>query len=137
MPTPISTAPRRPSTLARRLGLAVALLVAACGKTPQTGAPTKPPVTPVAEVPAKPDEQAARLERLRTRLEEARVQHHIPGMAVAVVRGDAVIFAEGFGLADLETKRPVEPDILFAVGSTIKAFTSALVAMQIDAGKLA
>lgn len=137
MPRVLPTTLRSSSALTRRLGLALALWAAACGKTPQTQPPTAPPTKPVAETPAKGDDLAARLERLSTRLEAARVQHHIPGMAVAVVEGDEVIFAEGFGFADLETKRPVTPETVFAVGSTTKAFTSALVAMQIDAGKLA
>jgi CubicO group peptidase (beta-lactamase class C family) len=138
MPRPPSTTLRAPSFLARRLGLALALFAAACGKTQRTDASTTPPATPVAKpAPVEPDEQTIRLERLRTRLEEARVRHHIPGMAVAVVEGDEVIFAEGFGLADLEAKRPVVPETVFPIGSTTKAFTSALVAMQIDAGKLA
>lgn len=146
MPRSRSIDPRRsaallqtqPSRLLRRLSLALALWAAACGKTPQTEPPTKPPVAPVAkQAPAKQDELPVRLEQLRTRLEAARVKHHIPGMAVAVVKGDEVIFAEGFGFADLETKRPVTPKTLFAIGSTTKAFTSAVVAMQVDAGKLA
>jgi CubicO group peptidase (beta-lactamase class C family) len=138
MPHSLPTPLRSSSAITRRLGLALALWAAACGK-PKTDAPTQPPTKPVAEAPAKTeaDELAARLERMRTRLEEARVQHHIPGMAVAVVKGDEVIFADGFGFADLEAKRPVTPKTLFAVGSTTKAFTSTVVAMQVDAGKLA
>jgi CubicO group peptidase (beta-lactamase class C family) len=136
MPRPLSSTLRPPSALTRRLGLALALWAAACGKTPQTQPPSVVPAAPVAKPAAKSD-LPARLERLSARLEAAREQHHIPGMAVAVVKGDEVIFAKGFGLADLETKRPVTPKTLFAVGSTTKAFTSALVAMQIDAGKLA
>jgi CubicO group peptidase (beta-lactamase class C family) len=124
------------SALTRRLGLALALLAAACGKTPQTIPAATAPAS-AATPTAEEAELAARLERLRNRLEEARVQHDIPGMAVAVVKGDQVIFAEGFGFADLEAKRPVTPKTIFAVGSTTKAFASALVAMQIDAGKLA
>jgi CubicO group peptidase (beta-lactamase class C family) len=140
MARPISTTLRPPASLTTRLGLALALWAAACGKTPQTTAPT---VTPAAATKAKPvaaakkDDLSARLERLSARLEAAREQHHIPGMAVAVVKGDEIVFAKGFGLADLKTKRPVTPETLFAVGSTTKAFTSALVAMQVDAGKLA
>ena len=80
------SSPRSASLVTRRLGLALALWAAACGKTPQTQAPTKPPAAPVTKAPAEPkDELPARLEQLRTRLEAARVQHHIPGMAVAVV----------------------------------------------------
>jgi CubicO group peptidase (beta-lactamase class C family) len=138
MPRPIATTRRSAPALTRRLGLVLALWAAACGKTPQTVPATKPPAAPVAKQPATTaDELPARLERLRSRLEDARVKHHIPGMAVAVVKGDEVIFAEGFGFADLEAKRPVTPKTIFAVGSTTKAFTSTLVAMQVDAGKLA
>lgn len=134
MPRPLRH-PSRSASLSRRLGLALALWAAACGKNPQTVAPTTTPDAPAAK-PAAKSELPARLEWLSTRLEAARVQHHIPGMAVAVVKGDEVVFAKGFGLADLETKRPVTPETVFAIGSTTKAFTSALVAMQVDAGKL-
>lgn len=137
MPRSLPPTLRSPSALTRRLGLALALWAAACGKTPQTAPATTPPAPVAKPSAAKQDDLPARLERLRARLEEARVQHHIPGMAVAVVKGDEVIFAEGFGFADLEAKRPVTPKTVFAVGSTTKAFASALVAMQIDAGKLA
>lgn len=129
-------APRSPACPTRHLALALALWAAACGKNPKTDAPPITPTAPAAVAPAVEDELPARLERLRERLEQAREQHHIPGMAVAVVKGDEIIFAEGFGFADLKSKRPVTPKTLFAVGSTTKAFTSALVAMQIDAGKL-
>lgn len=137
MPASLLDPPRSPAPLTRRLGLALALWAAACsGKTPQSETPTVTPA-PAAAAPAEAaDDLPARLERLRTRLEDARVQHHIPGMAVAVVKGDQIVLAEGFGLADLEAKRPVTPKTVFAVGSTTKAFTSALVAMQVDAGTL-
>jgi len=113
----------------------LAWVVACTGKTPT------PSTTPIeATTPAKAttdDEVNARLEWLATRLEEARVENHIPGMALAVVKDDEVIFARGFGLADLETQRKASPETLFAIGSTTKAFTSTLVAMQVDAGALA
>lgn len=46
-----------------------------------------------------------------------------PGMAVAVVRGDDVVYAGGFGLADREARRPVTPETIFYIASTTKAFT--------------
>jgi CubicO group peptidase (beta-lactamase class C family) len=46
-----------------------------------------------------------------------------PGLAVGVVRGDAVIYAKGFGFADRERKRPVTPDTQFYIASTTKSFT--------------
>ena len=49
-----------------------------------------------------------------------------PGFAVAVVEGDKVIYAKGFGYRDYENKIPVDANTLFAIGSTTKAFTSAI-----------
>lgn len=77
-----------------------------------------------------------KLENLARDLESNRQQHHIPGMAIAVVKDDAVIFARGFGFADLENNVPADPGTMFAVGSTTKAFTSALTAMMVDEGRL-
>lgn len=77
-----------------------------------------------------------RLERLCQKLESARQDMHIPGMAIAIVKDDRVILARGFGVADLESQRPVTDETLFAVGSTTKAFTAALIGMLVDDGKL-
>ena len=48
------------------------------------------------------------------------------GFSVAVVDGDKVIYAKGFGYSDYENKVPVDANTLFAIGSATKAFTSAL-----------
>ena len=50
-----------------------------------------------------------------------------PGMQVVVVRGDSMIYARGFGVADVETGAPMTPDLLVQVGSLTKPFTAALV----------
>ena len=49
-----------------------------------------------------------------------------PGFAVAVVEGDKVIYAKGFGYRDYENEIPVDANTLFAIGSSTKAFTSAI-----------
>ncbi len=48
------------------------------------------------------------------------------GFAVAIVEGDKIIYAKGFGYADYENKIPADANTLFAIGSSTKAFTSAL-----------
>lgn len=58
------------------------------------------------------------------------------GFAVAVVEGDQVIYSKGFGYRDLENKKPVTPNTLFAIGSSSKAFTSALLGLLEKEGKL-
>ncbi len=81
-----------------------------------------------------PPTQAERLERLTERLEEARVEQRIPGVAIAIVQDDALIYAKGFGLANVENNTPVDTHTQFAIGSTTKAFTSAAIAMLVDDG---
>jgi CubicO group peptidase (beta-lactamase class C family) len=90
-------------------------------------------ITPAAL--AEPDLQA-RLAALEQRLDAARVEHHIPGMALAVVLNDEVILARGFGMRDLEQGLAADPETKFAIGSSSKAFTSLLVGMMVDEGKM-
>ena len=77
-----------------------------------------------------------RLNRLVEELEQQRQTLHIPGMAIAIVQDDEVILTHGFGVADIENETPVTPDTLFAIGSSTKAFTSTLVGMLVDDGKM-
>jgi CubicO group peptidase (beta-lactamase class C family) len=46
-----------------------------------------------------------------------------PGAAIAIVIGDRVAYAKGFGVASIESGEPVTPDMLFRVGSVTKMFT--------------
>ena len=57
-------------------------------------------------------------------------------MAIAVVMNDEVVLVRGFGLADLESQRPVTPDTIFAIGSTTKAFTTGVISTLVDEGRL-
>ena len=59
----------------------------------------------------------------------------IPGMAIAIVQGDDVIFSKGFGVKDINAQGLVTEDTLFQIGSTSKAFTATLMAMLQDEGK--
>src|SRR5262245_38100839 len=77
-----------------------------------------------------------RLDRLATELERSRVVQHAPGLAVAVVRGDEVIFARGFGLANVAENTAVTPETHFFIGSSTKAFTATLIGMLVDDGKM-
>ena len=52
-----------------------------------------------------------------------------PGFAVAIVEGDKIIYAKGFGYADYENKVAADANTLFAIGSSTKAFTSSLLGL--------
>jgi len=61
---------------------------------------------------------------------------NIAGFAVAIVKGDEVIYSKGFGYRDVANKKPVTPNTLFAIGSSTKAFTSGLLGLLEKDGKL-
>ena len=58
------------------------------------------------------------------------------GFAIAIVKGNDMIYAKGFGYSDLENKVPVTPNTVFAIGSTTKAFTASLIGILEDKGKV-
>ena len=85
---------------------------------------------------AKPNELQAQIEALTLALENKRQEHHIPGMAIAVVKDDEVIMSQAFGVMNLEKEQPVTTETLFAIGSSSKSFTATLAAMLVDQDKL-
>ncbi|SDY17962.1 cyclic peptide export ABC transporter [Thermoactinomyces sp. DSM 45892] len=48
----------------------------------------------------------------------------IPGLAIVVTQGDKTIYQKGIGYADIDQQKKIEPDTLFEIGSTSKAFTA-------------
>ncbi|PKL82864.1 MAG: serine hydrolase [Ignavibacteriae bacterium HGW-Ignavibacteriae-3] len=60
----------------------------------------------------------------------------MPGFSVAIVKNDSVIFAKGYGVKDINKKEPVDENTLFVIASCSKAFTTASLAILVDAGKL-
>lgn len=59
-----------------------------------------------------------------------------PGCAVAIVQDGEIVFEQGFGLADLDTKAPITPATSFNTASMTKQFTGMAVALLIADGKL-
>jgi CubicO group peptidase (beta-lactamase class C family) len=59
-----------------------------------------------------------------------------PGAAIAVVLGDRVVFAKGFGVANIETGTPVTPDTLFRIASTTKMLTAAALVALAEQDKI-
>ena len=60
----------------------------------------------------------------------------VPGLAIAVVKDDKVVWARGFGLRRLGAQQPVDADTLFGIGSNTKAFTAAALGTLVSSGKL-
>ena len=63
--------------------------------------------------------------------------NHIPGAAVSVVKDGRLLFAKGYGSADLQAGKPVNAQTtLFRVGSESKSFTATAVLQLAEQGKL-
>ncbi|HEV8358413.1 MAG TPA: serine hydrolase [Gemmatimonadales bacterium] len=61
----------------------------------------------------------------------------VPGLAIVVVKDDSVAFIKGYGVRELGKPEPVTVHTRFGVMSTTKAFTTMLLAMLADSGKVA
>ena len=123
----------RLSSCVRGPGWIVSLaLLLACGGDPITspGTPPPPSQTPITGV-AVPGMQS--YEKVVT---EFMAEHDIPGAAVAVVHDGRLVYARGFGYADVENGTPVQPDALFRIASVSKPITSAAIMTLVEEGKL-
>lgn len=119
----------------RIVALTCVWLSLACGPKPAPEVPDGATTAPAVD-PAKL-ELEQRLAYLEQKLEQARVEGHVPGMAIAIVDDGQLIWAHGFGVSDLDANTPVTPETVFAIGSSTKAFSSTVAAMLVDEGKLA
>lgn len=71
-------------------------------------------------------QQDKRLDGLETELNDLLVATKAAGFAVAIVDGNKIIYAKGFGYRDYEKKLASDANTLFAIGSCTKAFTSTI-----------
>jgi CubicO group peptidase (beta-lactamase class C family) len=60
---------------------------------------------------------------------------HIPGVALAIVKGDKIAYLKGYGRAD-QSGRPVTPQTPFIIGSITKTFTALAVMQLVEAGEV-
>ena len=64
------------------------------------------------------------------------VEQNLPGISAAVGVGGDIVWAEGFGLADLTTRSPVAPETRFRIGHVSKALTSTAVGLLLEKGRV-
>jgi CubicO group peptidase (beta-lactamase class C family) len=79
---------------------------------------------------------SAPLAAIEKAINEKRKELGIPGVSLAIVKDDKIIYLKGLGFKDFEHNTPVTPDTRFAIGSATKAFTAMLAVMSADEGKL-
>ncbi|HET7267330.1 MAG TPA: serine hydrolase domain-containing protein [Oleiagrimonas sp.] len=78
----------------------------------------------------------AAVDHARKLARELVVKHNLPGLSVAIGLGDDVVWAQGFGWANLEAQVPVTPLTRFRIGSVSKSLTSVAVGLLYQNGRI-
>ncbi len=110
--------PLSPQTHLMKLNLINILLCSALLAAAQTG-------------PAVPE-----LAPLDRTISNILTKYQIPGVAVSIAKDGRLVYTRGFGVADVVTKEPVQPDSLFRIASVSKPITAMAVLKLIEEGKL-
>ena len=119
--------------MSRTLLLAGFVGLAGCSAPPAAPAPTSPAAPAAARAPELASLPPADLDRYVAAIVEAQ---HAVGVTVGVMHQGQLIFAKGYGTANVAAKTPVAPDTLFAIGSVTKQFTCAVALQLQQEGKL-
>jgi CubicO group peptidase (beta-lactamase class C family) len=88
------------------------------------------------EQPQQNPRIAQALEVAKVYLDATRAYQQIPGLSVAIVKDQDVIWSGGFGVSDLEKKTPATASTIYSICSISKLFTSVAVMQLRDEGKL-
>ena len=71
------------------------------------------------------------------KLAQKKIQENaVPGVGLAVVFQDKVVYAKGFGVRDVNTKTPVDADTVFQLASVSKPIGSTVIADLVGEGKI-
>ncbi|MFF2370470.1 serine hydrolase [Agromyces sp. NPDC058110] len=112
---------------------ALSLALAGCVPEPEPYAPRVssdgPPPGDAVELPEGSIDAAVKA--LPGDVEQIMESSGIPGVAVAVVHGDEVLFAEGFGVRELGEPDEVDADTVFQIASMSKPIAATVVASQL------
>ncbi len=76
------------------------------------------------------------LNKLDTYIEEARQAWNVPGIAIAIVKNDSVVFKSGYGVREYGKPERVDENTIFSIASITKTFTSAALAILDDENKI-
>ena len=104
--------------------------LAACGSEDAPTTPAVPAAMPMSGA-AEPG-----MESVDSVVSALMTRWDIPGGAVGIVRNGRLVYARGFGYADVEAHRVVAPDDLFRIASMSKAVTAAAILRLVEEGRL-
>ncbi|PSR56226.1 hypothetical protein AHMF7605_23335 [Adhaeribacter arboris] len=73
---------------------------------------------------------------LNQALENLMQQYQVPGLSVAIVKNEKLVFAKGYGYANKETLQPVGTESIFRIASISKPITAVAILKLVQDGKL-
>lgn len=91
------------------------------------------PLLPLLLLTAAAHSQPAQIDAAVEKLMKSR---RVPAVSLAVIRDGKVVYSKGYGYSDLENGVKATPATVYEVGSITKQFTSALVMMLVEEGKV-
>ena len=120
------------------VGLLLAAILGLFAYVSATATPLHPDPKAVPSVTraAVPRQWAGAVEQGRQMVRTTIAEQNLPGLSVAVGAGGDLVWAEGFGWADLENRVPVAPQTRFRIGTASVALTSAAVGLLLEKGRL-
>ncbi len=124
------------------VGAAIFLPFVVAGAIWEYMSATAPPLHPnAASVPTASGSAALpkwdeAVELARQQVRADLVERNLPGLSVAVGVSGEIVWAEGFGWADIENQIKVTPETRFRIGTASTALTSAAVGLLIEKGRL-
>lgn len=112
------------------------LAVAACLLVHDAVRAQVPPTSAPRRAIAQYDEVVSALRLLEAWIDSQRAYRQLPGLSLAIVHDQEVIWARGFGFADVEKQIPATPDTVYRIASISKLFTAVAILQLRDQGKL-
>ncbi|MGH7528660.1 MAG: serine hydrolase domain-containing protein [Gemmatimonadales bacterium] len=87
-------------------------------------------------VRAAPAQTAPGLDSVDHYVRAELARRQVPGLSIAILRGDSVVLARGYGYANLEHRVPAADSTIYQSGSLGKQFTAAALVMLAEQGRL-
>jgi CubicO group peptidase (beta-lactamase class C family) len=77
-----------------------------------------------------------RLERFERQVDDLRTRLKIPGMSAVIIKDQGVLWAKGFGFADLENRISATPYTVYHIASLTKTFAATVIMQLVEQGKV-
>lgn len=122
-------------------GLASLSLITGCSTTAEAPAPSASSAAPGSpawsSTPILAKNVQAAIDNLDQIGQQAIDQGNAPGLAIVVAQGDQVVYAQGFGVRNVDTGEPVDADTTFQLASISKPVGASVVAGVVGDGIVA